>query len=85
MLTLFIFTGCASNQNPPPPDDSPGVIDKNDVNNGTVNDGTGTNGTGTNNDINLDRDKDMMTDNNDPNEEVIEDDLDRKDADNKDR
>lgn len=46
--------------------------------NGEIN---GTNGT---NDQNLDEDKDMMEDQNTPEEEIIEDDMDARDADDKD-
>jgi hypothetical protein len=88
-------------QNPPPPvndevdtplddDNNLDGNDNNDLNNTNTrnNNNNGLNNTNTrynNNDINTDRDKDMMRDRNTPREEMIEDDRDAKDRDNRDR
>ncbi len=58
--------------------------DLNGVDNGVINDNNGVRN-GVINDTNKDTDKDMMEDSNTPREEIIEDDLDRKDKDLNDR
>jgi hypothetical protein len=90
-LAAMLLGGCATNnnQNPPPEDVKNGVVDDNNLNNDN-NIGNDINDQITNDtypeseDINTDHDKDPAKDNNTPQEDVIEDDIDVRDNDNKD-
>lgn len=92
LLSAMFLTGCATNndQEPPPPNNDVDLNDNNGVdrnNNGNDlnNNGNDLNNNNGTNDQNLNNDGDMMKDNNTPREDLIEDKLDRNDADNRDR
>lgn len=93
-LSIFVISGCATNDGDPPPEDD--IVDENGRTNGSDNDMDNGVGDDTGNDNNIiegdglndenrDGDGDMMRDNNTPEEDIIEDADDAADRDNVDR
>ena len=84
LLSAMFLAGCANDQDPPPDDDvdieNPADEngDMNSYDNGLLDDNNG------NGDVNTDEDGDMMQDDNEPGEDIIEDQKDMNDEDNKD-
>lgn len=87
-ISALLLVGCNNDDDDLPENNETPMEDMNEnqdvvpETNGEINDTNGTNGT--TEDKNLDEDKDMMKDQNTEEEEIIEDDLDARDADNKD-
>ncbi len=81
-MSALMLVGC-NNNDLPETNETP-MEDMSEEREMVPEDNNGTDVNPENNDTNLDEDKDMMQDQNTPEEEIIEDDLDARDADNKD-
>ncbi len=81
-MSALMLVGC-NNNDLPETNETP-MEDMSEEREMVPEDNNGTDVNPENNDTNLDEDKDMMQDQNTPEEEIIEDDLDARDTDNKD-
>ncbi len=81
-MSALMLVGC-NNNDLPETNETP-MEDMSEEREMVPEDNNGTDVNPENNDTNLDEDKDMMQDQNTPEEEIIEDDLDARDTDNED-
>lgn len=81
-MSALMLVGC-NNNDLPETNETP-MEDMSEEREMVPEDNNGTDVNPENNDTNLDEDKDMMQDQNTPEEEIMEDDLDARDTDNKD-